>query len=208
MAEKIPNNASIVSAQKGSVEDFIPFVEAIARRFTGRGSELCDLIQAGSLGLIRASESFNSGKGTRFEAYAFKFIEGAIRRFIRNDHTVVLPDKLIRGNSERAGGRGSEIGCSTPDVFRFISLLSLDDSSVPEIGVYEDTEDQISLRCTVKKCVRSLPLDERSVVTLRYYHQLTQKQTARLLGISQSAVSKVESKAFKMIKASLDEQNE
>lgn len=61
----------------------LPLVSAVARRFSGRGAEPEELVQAGSIGLIIAAKSFDKTRGVSFASYAFRFIEGEIRRFIR-----------------------------------------------------------------------------------------------------------------------------
>ena len=63
-------------------------VAAVARRFTGRGTEYEELYQAGYLGLLTALNRYDSEKGTPFAAFAFSFIEGEIRRFIRENSNI------------------------------------------------------------------------------------------------------------------------
>ena len=63
----------------------LPLVRAVARRFSGRGAEPEELVQAGSVGLIIAAKSFDNTRGVSFASYAFRFIEGEIRRFIRDN---------------------------------------------------------------------------------------------------------------------------
>ena len=70
------------------IELNIPLVKAIALRFINRGAELQDLIQIGSIGLIKAVKSFDITLGTGFSTYAFPVISGEIKRFLRDDGIV------------------------------------------------------------------------------------------------------------------------
>lgn len=67
----------------------LPFVVAIAKRHVGRGARLDDLVQEGNLGLLRAVEKFDTGKGTRFSTYAVWWIRAYIQKFLREAHSSV-----------------------------------------------------------------------------------------------------------------------
>ena len=87
---------------KGELEELVrrhtPLVKSIAARFLGRGVDLDDLIQLGSIGLIKAIEGFDEGYGTCFSTYAVPKIMGEIKRFLRDDGTV----KVSRSIKEKA----------------------------------------------------------------------------------------------------------
>lgn len=187
------------------LESYLPFVKAVSRRFIGRGSEFSDILQAGAEGLIKASISFDPDKGNSFEAYAFKFIEGSIREFIRKDHTVALPNRLIKQLAETRELKRSEGSTHRAEAYGFVNVLSLDDEIGSRIGDGSGLENSIVLRCEIENCIRALPKMEIILIRLRFFHYLTQKQTACMLGISQSAVSKLESKALSALKAMLNE---
>ena len=73
----------------------LPLVRAVAKRFSGRGAEPEELVQAGSVGLIIAAKSFDKTRGVSFASYAFRFIEGEIRRCIRENTLIRLPRSAV-----------------------------------------------------------------------------------------------------------------
>ena len=97
----------------------LPLVRAVARRFSGRGAEPEELVQAGSVGLIIAAKSFDKTRGVSFASYAFRFIEGEIRRFIRENTLIRLPRSAVErlhidsgdrvSNADYSGSRADSI---------------------------------------------------------------------------------------------------
>ena len=195
---------------------------SIARRYFGRGVEPDDLFQLGCVGFLKAVEGFDTAYGTQFSTYAVPKIAGEIRRFLRDDGTV----KVSRGIKERSMhiksarcaleqrlGRApllSELAAETgltPEEIAFAETATNPAESLQrETGedgftlehVLCDTEgeermiEHVALRCAIEE----LPEKERKTLYLRYYHGFTQEKTAKVLGVSQVQISRLERKAI------------
>lgn len=140
------------------VENNLPLVISVAARFFGR-AERDDLIQAGSIGLVKAASAFDPSRGTRFSTYAFPLIAGEIRHFLRGERL-----------SERKNG-----------VYAY-----------PCAAAGDDTEAEALSRAELSELLSLLGERERALVYCRWSMGFTQKETAALLKVSQSCVSRME----------------
>jgi RNA polymerase sporulation-specific sigma factor len=195
----------------------------------GRGVETDDLYQLGCLGFLKAVEGFDTEYGTQFSTYAVPKIAGEIRRFIRDDGTV----KVSRGIKERAStiktarnqliaslGREptvSEIADKTGFSAEDIAMAEMATASIESIhqqtgdegftleSVLTDTksEDALLEKIALDQAIACLPEREGMVIKLRYFHGLTQERAAKVLGVSQVQVSRVEKKALSHLKSIL-----
>jgi RNA polymerase sporulation-specific sigma factor len=198
---------------------------SVARRYYGRGVDPEDLYQLGCLGFVKAVRGFDPAFGTQFSTYAVPKIAGEIRRFLRDDGTV----KVSRGLRERGGsvrqardklqaemGREptlSELSAETglePE-----EIAAVETANAPVASLQMDLGDGLTLEQTVgdegmeeelleklalREAVRTLPERERQVVALRYFRGLTQEKSARILGVSQVQVSRIERKAMAQLR--------
>lgn len=199
---------------------------SVCRRFTGRGTDLDDLYQLGCLGFLKAIEGFDLHFGTQFSTYAVPKIAGEIRRFLRDDGAL----KVSRGIKERAVviknaqnqlthtlGRDPTIG----EIAEFTGLTAEEiavaenatanvESIQQENGeegftlenVLSDSESEDSMleRLSLKQAIEHLPDRERLVISLRYFHGLTQERISRVLEVSQVQVSRIEKKALQLLR--------
>lgn len=78
-----------VRAREELVKRNLPFVVAIAKKSMGRGARLDDLVQEGNIGLLKAVEKFDTGKGTRFSTYAIWWIRAYIQKYLKEAHSSV-----------------------------------------------------------------------------------------------------------------------
>ena len=208
------------------VEENAGLIWSVAKRFFGRGVEADDLYQLGCLGFLKAVEGFDPEFGTRFSTYAVPKIAGEIRRFLRDDGTV----KVSRTLKERAGQiraarqRLSAALQREPTVSELAEALSLTPEEVAEAAfatgsaesiqrpageegftledVLTDTdlEEDFVERLALREAVSKLPERLHQVIALRYYHGLTQDRVARLLGVSQVQISRLEKKALEELR--------
>lgn len=202
---------------------------SIARRYFGRGVDVDDLFQLGCVGLIKAIRGYDVSFGTKFSTYAVPKICGEIRRFLRDDGSV----KVSRGIKERAASLRAASEELSHRLGRepTISELSLETGISPEdIAVAENAtaateslqrengEDGLTLesvlgdwgaeerlleRVSLKEALSSLPEKEQMVIGLRYYRGMTQAEAARVLGVSQVQVSRLERRAIEAMREKL-----
>lgn len=195
---------------------------SIARRYTGRGTELEDLYQLGCLGFLKAVEGFDSSYGTQFSTYAVPKISGEIRRFLRDDGSV----KVSRGIKEQAAqirqmrnhliqalGReptvqeiSNQTGLSPEEIALAENATAATESIQKETGeegfslehILTDTESEERMveRIALLQALERLPERENMVIKLRFFHSLTQQRVAKVLDVSQVQVSRIEKKAL------------
>lgn len=202
-------------------------VWSIARRYFGRGVDSEDLYQLGCLGFLKAIDGFDLAYGTQFSTYAVPKIAGEIRRFLRDDGAV----KVSRSVKERAAtikmARQRLTGALNREPT--LSELALElDLTVQEIAAAETAtastesiqkesgedgftledvltdgsmEEQLVEHIALKEAVANLPDREKLVIDLRYFRGLTQDKTAKILGVSQVQVSRIEKKALTLLRS-------
>lgn len=200
------------------IEQNSGLVRAVALKFFRAGQEeLEDLIQIGYIGLIKAARNFDSERGVKFSTYAVPMITGEIKSQLRDRGRIKVSRELKKdaGNIKRAeadfiarNGRSPRISelCS-------ITLLSAErinealcaDEALNNIEEYEnadirvDNEDKQVTHIDLNNSIENLPEMERKIIILRYYRDCTQQQAARLLGISQVQVCRIEKKTLKKL---------
>jgi len=204
------------------VEENNGLIWSIARRFFGRGVDPDDLYQLGCLGFIKAVQGFDLSFGTQFSTYAVPKISGEIRRFIRDDGAI----KVSRGLKERAAqirnARGAleqrlgreptlselsaETGLEAEEIAQAEVATSQTESISRETGEDGFTlehvlgdysqEERLIERVALKEAIAALPDREKQVIALRFFHGMTQDRAARVLGVSQVQVSRIERRAL------------
>lgn len=199
---------------------------SVARRFTGRGTELDDLYQLGCLGFLKAVEGFDLEYGTQFSTYAVPKIAGEIRRFLRDDGAVKVSRsikeqastiKATRNRLTAALGREPTIqeisrqtGFSPEEIALAETATAATESIQRETGeegfslesILTDTESEERMveKIALRQAVEALPERERTVIHLRYFHSLTQQQVAKVMSVSQVQVSRIEKKAITQLR--------
>ncbi len=201
---------------------------SVVKRFCGRGVESEDLYQLGCLGFIKAVRGFDLTYGTQFSTYAVPKIAGEIRRFLRDDG----PVKIERGMREKVlavcGARErlrmergrepslSELSEATGLTVEELAELELagappeslqqelgDGLTLENVLCSEAGEDGMVERIALRSSIDALPEREKLTILLRFFKGLTQDQTARLLGVSQVQVSRLEKKALQTLRERL-----
>ena len=175
-------------AKKQLVEHNLRLVVYISRRFENTGIHLEDLISIGTIGLMKAVGTYRLDKKIKLATYASRCIENEILMYIRKtakEKTEVSLDEPINMD-----GDGNE-------------LLLGDILGTEEDVVFKPLEDDVDL-CVLRQSLKELPLRERELINMRYglegHRELTQKEAAQEMGISQSYISRLEKRIIQRLK--------
>ena len=203
---------------------------SIARRYFGRGVDPDDLFQLGCVGFLKAIDGFREEYGTCFSTYAVPKIAGEIRRFLRDDGTV----KVSRSTKEQAAhiknarfqleqriGREPNISelaretGLTPEEIAFAEIAAgpaeslqkengEDGFSLELVLGDKNAEERMIEHVALRSAIEKLPDREKQIIVLRYYHGMTQQNTAKVLHISQVQVSRLERRAIDSMRDALE----
>ncbi len=209
------------------ISDNIGLVHACARRFKGRGMEYDDLFQAGCLGLVKAVDHFDYGRGVQFSTYAVPVILGEIKRLFRDGGAVKvgrsLKELAMRAARESAQfaekeGRNPSVG-ELAEILQVepeeaaqalgasqlpISLTASQEDGGGQIDVsVEPADDKIAELLSLKQVMTELEPKDRSIIFFRYFKSRTQTQTAMALGMTQVQVSRREKVILRQLRAKL-----
>lgn len=200
----------------------------IVRRYYGRGVDPDDLYQLGCMGFLKAVRGFDPEFGTQFSTYAVPKISGEIRRFLRDDGSVKVSRTLkeqatsihlARERLRQSIGEPtlSELALETgfsPEEIAAAELACAPVSSIhaehgesgqtlEDILPGEETEERVLEHLALREAVRVLPEKERLVIELRFFRDLTQDKAAKLLGVSQVQISRLEKRAVEKLRQML-----
>jgi RNA polymerase sporulation-specific sigma factor len=207
-------------------------VKSIVKKFLNRGVEFDDLMQIGSLGLIKAIKGYNLSFDVRFSTYAVPMIAGEIKRFLRDDGIIKVSRSLreksfeIFGVKERMKDElkreptvdelSQRLGMTREDiVFAMEAVRSpvsiyepaFDDenSKTLLIDTMSEHDDNTMIdSILLKEMIQKLDPKERQIIMLRYYSDKTQMEIAEVLGVSQVQVSRLITKTLNKLKQSVE----
>jgi len=202
-------------------------VRHVARRYRAMGHDAEELFQVGCVGLIKAADRFDPGRGTRFSTYAVPLILGEIQRYLRD----TAPAGLGRGAHRLArAARAQEeamtkelertptaaevaaaLGVSVADMSAAIEAahrpMSLDEQPVDAAGERRGLYERLAAgggqewdQAVLRALVERLPARERQVVILRYFRDRSQSEVGMLLGLSQPQISRLEKRALQRLR--------
>ncbi|MBE6631664.1 MAG: sigma-70 family RNA polymerase sigma factor [Ruminococcaceae bacterium] len=234
----LSNSELIKEAQSGNkaaleelVRNNLGLVRSIVQRFKDRNAEYEDLMQIGTLGMIKAVKSFDFSYNTVFSTYAVPLIIGEIKKFLRDDGIIKVSRELRRCGVSvmkqkemfiSRHGREPKISelCSLCSLSEeaLISALeavspihSLSESIVGDDGLtLEDTiadkNSPIELttdKLALTEAIKKLEPLHRKIIILRYFKDFSQQKTGNILGLTQVKVSREEKKILKLLKEAL-----
>ena len=201
---------------------------AVVRRYYGRGAEPEDLYQLGCLGFLKAVRGFDADYGTQFSTYAVPKIAGEIRRYLRDSGSVKVGRTLKERSSAIYAARErlrtrlgrepalSELSEATGLTAEEIAVAEL--ASAPPDSLQQENADGLTLESTLaspmteesmveriarRAAIDRLPDRERQTILLRFFKGMTQQQCARILGVSQVQVSRLEKRAIEKLRMDL-----
>ena len=173
------------------IEHNLRLVVYIARRFENTGVNIEDLISIGTIGLIKAIGTYRRDKNIKLATYASRCIENEILMHIR-----------------KISGQRAEVSLDEPINMDYDGneLLLSDILGTEEDMILRPLEDDVDL-CVLRQALFELPEREREIVLMRYglygYKELTQKEVAQKMGISQSYISRLEKRIMLRLKKEL-----
>lgn len=210
------------------IEENLGLVHSCARRFTGRGVDYEDLVQAGCVGLIKAVDNFDDERGFSFSTYAVPVILGEIKRIFRDDGTVkvsrIIKDRgrkisyikeefsRINGHEPTVGDISSILGISEEETAQAINaslpVFSLtpaeDGNSRGEFDVPTESYDaEIADKIALRQIMEQLEDRDKKLIEYRYFKGLNQTKTAELLNMNQVWVSRREKAILLIMKKKL-----
>ncbi len=220
-------------AEAALVEENLGLVRKVARRFLDRGTEYEDLVQIGTIGMIKAIRSFSSDRGTVFSTYAVPLIIGEIRRHLRDEGPIKVSRiykrqgmMLMCEKNRIAAEEGREAGVAELAMRCGVSVeeaaVSLDAmspvTSLSDFVYGEDTvtyenvipdeesereSERICDRVALAQCIHRLPELWQKIVLMRYFRNMTQQQTGAALGLTQVKISREEKKLLAVLREEL-----
>jgi len=205
-------------------------VGGIAHRFKGRGVEFEDLVQIGTIGMIKAIRSFDLSRGNAFSTYAVPLIIGEIRRFLRDDGIVKVSRlqkrtgaALMHAREQYIAEHGVEphleelartvgvspeeaaaaLDCASP-VRSLSEAIGDDDFSLEDVLPSSDDEiGKMVEKIALREMIGTLPPLWKKIILLRYFRDYSQQQTADALGLTQVKISRDEKKIFSKLRENL-----
>ena len=215
------------------VLDNMGLIWSIVRRFQGRGSEMEDLFQIGSIGLLKAIDKFDLSYEVRFSTYAVPMITGEIKRFLRDDGMIKVSRSLkemgIKARAAREAltyslGReptveeiAQKIGASKEEVAAsmeagaeveslYKSVQKQDESGLCLMDKIEDQNqehEKLLNHMVLEELIEQLGDKEKEIILRRYYENQTQTEIAKALNISQVQVSRLEKRILRQMREKL-----
>ena len=216
-------------------EENTGLIYSVVKRFAGRGVEAEDLFQIGSIGLLKAVDKFDTSFEVKFSTYAVPMIIGEIRRYLRDTGIIKVSRSLkesqyrvfkIREDLEKKLGREPsvtelaeaaeisleelnmelEAGAEVESLHKTnyqgegteLSLLD----KIPE---QENRQEKLLDKVLLEELLGRLETEERKLIYMRYFQDMTQTEIARQLHISQVQVSRMEKRILKKLKKHCEE---
>ena len=209
-------------ARERLVTENMGLIWSIVRRFSGRGYEMEDLFQIGSIGLIKAIDKFDTSFQVRFSTYAVPMISGEIKRFLRDDGMVKVSrtikengwklhrasEKLLYeiGREPTIDELSQETGIMKEDIVMALeanteiesiykSVYQGDGNEiflVDKLPEKSDENEKLINSLALKQIMEELTEQERIIIELRYFQEKTQTEVAKTLSVSQVQISRIE----------------
>lgn len=220
------------SARDKMVQGNLRLVLSVVQRFVNRGENPDDLFQVGVIGLIKAIDNFECDRGVKLSTYCVPMVIGEIRRHLRDSgavrvsrslrdtayHAMQIKERLMLESNKEPTVEEIAVQMNIPKENVVLALESV----VAPVSLYEpvftdgndtvyvmdqvgDKNDDVSWleELSLKESIAKLSSREKRILQLRYFQGKTQMEVARIVGISQAQVSRIEKCALESIKKGL-----
>jgi len=215
------------------VEMNLPLVSSISKKFLNRGYEYDDIFQIGCIGLVKAINNFDTKYNVKFSTYAVPMIMGEIKRFLRDDGIIKVSRSVKntarqlhydKDTLTKELGRDPTIeelsvfsNIEKEDIvyalesanniqYLFDTIHQADGAPVlliDKLSEKYEEDNEVLDKIALKEALRKLDAKSRQIIMLRYFKDNTQIQVAKMMGISQVQVSRIEKKVLKIMKEKL-----
>lgn len=209
-------------AKEKLVQNNSPLVKSLIKRYINKGIEYDDLYQLGCLGLIKAIYNFNQEFNTKFSTYVVPMVIGEIKRFMRDDGAIKVSraiktqnlkinkflDDFYKDNLRKPTYEeiAKNFNMDVADV-----IFTMDSAKMP-VSIYtplnddenkqsflldkyaEDESDDLVDNIVLKNVLKNLESRDKQIIILRFFRDKTQSEIAKILGVSQVQVSRLENK--------------
>ena len=204
-----------------------PLIKSVIKRYKNKGVEYDDLYQLGCVGFIKAVKNFSTQYEVKFSTYAVPMIAGEVKRFLRDDGPIKVSrgtkaaaikiTKFIEEyKREHNDSPTIETIAGEFDIEPQEAVFIMDSNKYP-VSIYDrndddstkalidklcsgDNEDERLDKMMLKNIIGTLPARDKKIILLRYFADKTQSDVARVLGVSQVQVSRLESKIISRIR--------
>lgn len=218
-------------AKEKLVKENSPLIKSLLKRYLNKGIEYDDLFQLGSLGFIKAIYNFSETFNTKFSTYVVPMVIGEIKRFMRDDGSIKV-SRAIKSQNIKINHFiedffakeyrkptfeeiAKEFKMDVADV-----IFTMDSAKMP-ISIYspadnadnkgmflldkyaEDQSDDMVDNIVLKNVLKNLCERDKQIIILRFFRDKTQSEIAKILGVSQVQVSRLENKILEKMRESL-----
>ncbi len=227
------DEATAAAATETLLCENMGLVRGAVAHFRDRGAEQEDLMQIGTIGMLRAIRTFDLSRGTAFSTFAVPLIVGEIRRHLRDDGMIRvgrgykrLAAELTAKRREIAEREGRDpaleelaLLCNVSKEEAAVALGAIAPVTSLSECAYEEEKGELSQRLTddesanepsilsdrlaLKEAIGKMPILWRKILLLRYYRDRTQQQTADALGLTQVKVSREEKKILSFLRGEM-----
>ena len=213
------------------VEKYLYIASVIAKKFVGRGVEYDDLYQVAALALIKGVDRFDETKGLQFSTFITPTITGEIKNYFRDHSRLIhLPRRVseLRANIKKCADEYMVETGSFPTAKELARRLNVSEEEIVSaaeaggvvsldrpvdaedgmsfydvITANEDNLESLENRDALESAITDLNKEERALLRYRFVQELSQTETAKLMGVSQMYVSRMERKVLTKLKEQL-----
>lgn len=234
---QISNIIDAQNGNKASLEKLIlnnnGLIWSIVKRFKDRGFEIDDLYQVGVIGLIKSIKKFDTSFDVKLSTYAVPYILGEIKRYTQTEGSVkvsrsikellykiseIQKDYLRRGKEITIEEIAKEVHISKEEVVIALesnkpvsSIYETDDENntelIDKISSGIDEQNKIVNKVVLLDLINSLNEKEKQIILLRYFRGRTQTEVAKIVGVNQVQVSRIEKKVLDKMRKKLTDNN-
>lgn len=212
-----------------------PLIKSLIKRYLNKGIEYDDLFQLGSLGFVKAIYNFDESFNTKFSTYVVPMVIGEIKRFMRDDGAIKV-SRAVKSQNIKINKYIEEFiktEYRKPTYEEIAEQFNMDpaeviftmDSSKMPISIYTpaedddtkstflldkyttDSSDDMVDNLVLKEVLKNLNERDKQIIILRFFRDKTQTEIAKILGVSQVQVSRLENKIIAKMREALLQEN-